>query len=282
MNKIFYIISAFILVALFSACEPIVNPVEMGAIITSADELQATVTPVMDGTKKTNKVIVNCTSPVSCQWTDGVKSYVSNNTEMVLFVTGNIDITLNAMTADGTILTKKFTTTVDEIKFPVEPQYGYFCGSGVKTWVWAVDNNYSGDHKIWGNGAAGANDYPGWWGRTAADADGDNIDINGKMVFTLNGLKFSRTENGVTTNGIFSFDMTTHKYKSSIGSITFTGTTILHGISQNNGKKVVYTFDIKRLSNDEMVLMYPTDPFDATNDWSEGWFSMFKREGFTY
>ena len=275
MNKIFYIISAFILVALFSACEPIVNPVDMGAIITSADELQATVTPVMDGTKKTNKVIVNCTSPVSCQWTDGVKTYVSNNTEMVLFVTGKIDITLNAMLADGSILTKKFTTTVDEIKYPVEPQYGYFCGSGVKTWVWAPDNTTIGP-RIWGNGGNN-DDYPGWWGRSAADAADEGIDMNGKMTFTLNGLKFSRTENGVTTNGIFSFDMSVKKYSKCIGQVTFVGTSILHGISQNDGKKVVNVFNIIKLNDNEMVLMYATE----SNNY-EGWFWMFKREGYVY
>ena len=275
MNKIFYIISAFILVALFSACEPIVNPVDMGAIITSADKLQATVTPVMNGTKKTNKVIVNCTSPVSCQWTDGVKNYVSNNTEMILFVTGDIEITLKAMTADGTVLTKKFTTKVDEIKYPVEPQYGYFCGSGVKTWVWAPDNKTIGP-RIWGNGGNG-DDYPGWWGRSAADAAEEGIDMTGKMVFTLNGLKFSRTENGVTTNGIFSFDMGVKKYSKCIGQVTFVGTSILHGISQNDGKKVVNVFNIIKLNDNEMVLMYATE----SNNY-EGWFWMFKREGYVY
>ncbi|HNX12393.1 MAG TPA: hypothetical protein PKH68_05335 [Paludibacteraceae bacterium] len=280
MNKIFYIISAFILVALFSACEPIVNPVDMGTIITSADELQATVTPVMDGTKKTNKVIVSCTSPVSCQWTDGVKTYTSNNTEMILFVPGDIEITLKAMAADGTVLTKKFTTKVDEIKFPVEPQYGYFCGSGVKTWVWAVDNTYTGPQRIWGNGNSISSGVPNWWGKSAADAEPD-IDLTAKMTFTLNGLKFSRTERGVTTTGNFSFDMGSHKASTSIGSVTFIGTTIPHGIAQNNGQKVVYTFDIKKLTNDEMILMYPTDPFTPGND-SEGWFWLFKREGFTY
>ena len=56
MNKIFYYTSTFILVLLFMACEPVVNPVDMGTVITSADQIQATVTPVMNGSKKSNKV----------------------------------------------------------------------------------------------------------------------------------------------------------------------------------------------------------------------------------
>lgn len=60
--------------------------------------------------------------------------------------------------------------------------------------------------------------------------------------------------------------MGSHKASTSIGSVTFIGTTIPHGIAQNNGQKVVYTFDIKKLTNDEMILMYPTDPFTPGND----------------
>ena len=275
MNKIFYYTSTFILVLLFMACEPVVNPVDMGTVITSADQIQATVTPVMNGSKKSNKVKVSCTSPVNCQWTDGVKTYIGSEKEMILFVTGENPIKLSAMAADGTVYTKEFKVTVDEITFPVEPQYGYFCGSGVKTWVWATDNTTIGP-RIWGNGGNG-DTYPGWWGRSAADAADDGIDINGKMTFTLNGLKFGRTQNGVTTNGLFSFDMSVKKFSQCIGQLTLLNTTILHGISQNDGKKVVNVFNIIKLNDNEMVLMYATE----SNNY-EGWFWMFKREGFSF
>jgi hypothetical protein len=275
MNKIIYILSTFILVALFTACDPIVDVQSVGTVITSADQIVATVTPVMDGTLKTNKVKVHCTSPVSCQWTDGVKTYISNDTVMTLFVKGDIAIKLSAMAADGTIFTKDFTTTVEKMKYDVEPQYGYLCGNGSKTWVWATDNTTCGP-RIWGNGG-NTDKYPSWWGRSAADAADDNIDINGSMTFTLNGLLFSRTESGATTTGTFSFDMTTKKYSQCIGQITFKGTTILHGISQNDGKKVVYVFNIIKLTDDEMVLMYATE-----SNTYEGWFWMFKRQGYSY
>jgi hypothetical protein len=277
MNKIIYILCSFILVALFTACDPITSSEGIGTVITSADQLAATVTPIMDGTLKTNKVRVHCTSPVNCQWTDGVKPYISNDTVMTLFVKGDITITLSAMAADGTILTKTFTTTVDEMKYSVEPQYGYFCGSGVKKWVWATDNTVDkASNRVWGNGG-NTDSAPDWWGRTAADAASDNIDITGSMTFTLNGLKFARVENGVTTTGTFSFDMTVHKFPQCIGQVTFVGTTILHGISQNDGKKVVNVFNIIKLSNDELQLMYATD-----SNTYEGWFWLFKRDGYKY
>jgi len=275
MKKLINILLTSIFLAIFASCDPIENREGVGALITSADQIQATVTPIQDNGKNTNKVKVSCTSPVSCQWTDGVKNYVSNDTEMTLFVKGTQTITLKAMAADGTVLTKDFSVTVDEMKYAVEPQYGYFCGSGSKTWVWATDNTIQ-NGRIWGNGGNG-DSSPGWWGRSAADAVDDNIDINSTMTFTLNGLKFSRTEAGVTTTGKFSFDMTTHKMSQSIGSVTFSGTTIPHGISQNDGKKVVYVFDIIKLTDDEMILMYPTD----SNNY-EGWFWIFKRQGFNY
>jgi hypothetical protein len=255
MNKLFYIALTFVLVAVFAACDPIVDVQGVGTIITSADQIQATVTPVMDGTLKTNKVKVHCTSPVLCQWTDGVKNYISNDTVMTLFVTGSINVKLTAMAADGTLLTKNFTAAVDEMKYPVAPQYGYFCGSGTKTWTWA-------DAACFGNGG-GSDTKPAWWVLNPADLasqySGKNLPADGlgaTMQFTLNGLSMTKTSvGGATAAGIFSFDMTAGKAGWSIGTITFLNTNILGGYDFNaTGYTAWSTYNIISLDANKMVL----------------------------
>ena len=106
MNKLFYIILTIVSTALFTACNPIVDIQNVSNTITSSDQLQATVTQVMYNGYKTNKVYVHCTSPVNCQWTDGVNTMCSSDTALVLLLKGAQTITLNTMTLDGTQLSK--------------------------------------------------------------------------------------------------------------------------------------------------------------------------------
>ena len=256
MKKLFYITLTFILVAIFASCDPIVDVQGLGKVITSADQITATVTPVMNGTLKTNKVKVHCTSPVTCQWSDGVKTYVSNDTVMTLFVKGDISLKLTAMSADGTVLTKSFTTTVDEMKYPVEPQYGYFCGSGSKTWTWATAE------KCFGNGGGG-DTKPAWWTLTSDDitgqCSGKSLPADGTgatMKFTLNGLSMTKTSvGGATVTGKFSFDMAAGKAGWSIGTLTVLNTNILCGYDLNaTGYTAWTTYNIISLDANKMVL----------------------------
>ena len=280
MKNIFYIILTFILATVLVSCQPIEKRDGMGDVVASADQIQATATQVIDNGVKTNRIMLHCSSKVLSQWYDGVRTLCSSDTAINLFLTGSQNLTLTTRSADGTQFTKTFTFSVDATTYYVAPQYGYFCGSGSRTWIWAGDNKYTlndaGLSRIWGNG--GRTDVlPTWWGRYTADAVDDNIDLAGEMTFTLQGLQFSKVESGQTTTGSFSFDMNTHSTANGIGQITFKKTTILHGIGQNDNKVVVYVFDIAKLTNDEMILMYPT----ASNTY-ENWFWVFKRQGFTY
>ncbi len=276
MNKFLNIAFALVLAVLCVACNPVEKDFGVGDVVTSVDQLNVTVTPVMFKTYKTNKYKVHCTSPVLCKWTT-TASYVSNDTTVMILGKGTQNIRLTAMAADGSVLTKTYSVTVDSMYYPVPPQWGYLCGAGSKTWVWAVDNKYSGSQWIWGNGGRSGDIAPAWWGRTASDASSDGIDINGTMSFSLDAATFAKVESGATTKGAFSFDMTPSSTTKGIGTLSISGATIQHGVSQNDGKKVVYKFDIIKLTNDEMVLEYSTE----SNNY-EGWFWVFKRQGFSY
>ncbi|MHB9056890.1 MAG: hypothetical protein ACYC2P_12185 [Paludibacteraceae bacterium] len=260
MKKSIYFIFTFILTTIFMACEPIVLRDSIGDIITSADQLQATVTPIMDGTKVTNKVKVSCTSPVVCQWTDGVKTYISNDTALTLFVTGNQTITLNAMTNDGKIYTKDYPVKVDEMKFPVAPQYGYFCGTGVKSWTWAAT-------KCFGNGHAydwdPVNKVPEWWVLSPSDVtdqcSGKGLPKEGagaSVKLTLKGLKMELidADGKVISTGKFSFDMTADSHNWSSGKFNVVNTNILFGYDLNGGLVPWAVYDIMVLNENEFSL----------------------------
>lgn len=258
MNKLFYIIFSIVLVTLFTACDPIQDHIGYGTVVTSADQLQATVTNIMDNNLKTNKVKVHCTSPVNCQWTDGINTFISNDTVMVLFNTGSQTITLNTLTVDGTKLTKDYVVQVDEMKFPVAPQYAYFCGGSSKNWTW------SSTEKCFGNG--GGNDKkPAWWTLTAADVATQAIGkglpaegLGGTMKFTINRGLFldMTTADGKTTSGKFKFDMTNIKLVGwSIGKLSVMKTNILFGYDINAATYPAFAaYDIISLDANKMIL----------------------------
>ncbi len=256
MKKIFYILLTLILVALFGACNPIENREDVGDLITSVDQVNATVTQVLYNGFKTNKVSVHCTSPVNCQWTDSVNTYCSTDTAVILLVKGTQTITLTALAADGTRFTKNFDVTVDSMRYPVPPQYGYFCGTGKKTWVWA-------DTKCFGNG--GDSDLgPAWWILNPSDitdqCSGKDLPADGigaSMNFVLKGKKMIKTSaDGSSTTGKFSFDMTNIKKVGwSIGKLTFSNTNILCGYDFNaTGYTAWSEYDIIYLDDNKMIL----------------------------
>jgi hypothetical protein len=259
MKKIFYITFTLVLMTVFASCDPIENRLDSGTVITAA-ELQATVTPLVVGGKNTNKVRVKCTSPVLCKWTDGVKSYVSNDVDMILFVTGQQTIKLTAKTADGSFITKSFPVTVDKMEFPVEPQYGYLCGPGSKTWTWAST-------KCFGNGHAYAwdpvNKLPEWWVLSPADVTTQCTEkgkpaegLGAKMRFTLVDLKHEKISStgAVLSTGAFSFNMLADSHNWSTGTLTFVGSNILFGYDLNGSLAPWSTYDIMALDSSQLVL----------------------------
>jgi len=244
-----YINLLVIALSMFASCEPILDRGGIGDVIASEDQLEATVTPVMNGTKTTNKngtkttnkVVVNCTSPVVCQWSNGVKTYNTNNTELLLFIPGSQIVSLKAMTNDGKVLEKNFTVNVEEMTFPVPPEYAYFCGTGEKTWTWA-------ETKCFGNGHAYAwdpvNTYPEWWILSPSDVTSQcsgkglpNEGAGATMTFTLVGMKMSLKDasGNVISSGNFDFDMAPDGHNWSIGTLSLKNTNILFGYDLNGG-----------------------------------------------
>jgi hypothetical protein len=279
------IFSMLVGAAMLVACNPIEDRDVMSGAIT-ADQLKISATPVVKDGVKSNYIQLNSEGNACLSsWDYGFGTLAGTKGTVKVMMAGDNEIVYSGMNTDGTIIKKTITVHVDKL-YDVEPEWALFCGTttGKKTWVWAKDNKYSGAHWVWGNGGALADLAPAWWGRSEADASGDNIDINGTMTFDLHGASFTKVESGVTSKGSFSFDMTKKqdpRFTNVIGMLTIKGTTIQHGISQNDGKKVVNTFNIIKLTNDEMILMYATEG-GLSGGWPEGWYWVFKRQGYSY
>lgn len=201
------IIYSFIILLLgMMSCSPIDNKEELTGSIT-ADLIDATVNVEQILGKNVNKVTFECHSSINCQWTNGVKTVTGACGEMVMFAIGEQKVTLTGRCGDGSIITKEFPVTVDEMHYPVEPEYGYLCGDGEKTWVW--DDELEAPL---GNGGYLVHTLPEWWKITFNDMEQQCIDNkipveegrNGSMTFVLNGMKLIKSGG---SEGTFTFDM---------------------------------------------------------------------------
>ncbi|WP_297094198.1 hypothetical protein [uncultured Draconibacterium sp.] len=276
MKKIFLGLT-FIAAIFFTACDPIEDRYEMGGAI-SADEIEATVTVVQEDGQNVNYVICECSSPITTKWTNGILSKASTYAELKMFATGEQTVTLLGLNPDGTEISKEFTVQIDKISdnYPVEAEYGYFCGDGEKVWVW---DEYA--PAPFGNGGYMGNIGPGWWlvGMDGLDeqATGMNSEGDGKdasMTFSLNGLTLTKS-NG--NQGSFDFDMSQMVSPGwDIGAFYTSGTNVLLGVNHNNGDEPYYEYSILKLNDDELWLSAP-EP--GAGSWGAAWFWCFRAEG---
>lgn len=284
MKKI--ILLALFAVALFSACDPIEDRLDMGSAIT-VDEIKATVTLIQENGKNVNYVKCDCSSPVSCKWSNGVLSKSSSYAEMLMFLPGEQTVTLYALCPDGTMLTKEYTVNVEVMSdnYPVPVQYSYLCGDGEKVWVW---DNYTGilsddgsETSPFGNGGYMGNIGPGWWkvgmselDKTATDnaSTGDGKDAY--MTFRLNGMELEKSSGA---KGTFDFDMSAIVAEGwDIGKFTTTGVNVLIGVNPNASAAPFYDYSILKLDDDVLWLGAPSP---GAGSWGEGWFWCFRKEG---
>jgi hypothetical protein len=233
----------------FVACEPYVVSEGVGKIVTSVDEIQATVTQVVENGKNTNKVNLACTSPVLCQWTDGVNLVNANEGEMLL-TEGQHTVVLTALAAEGNKFTKNFPVTVDEIAYPVPPEYAYFCGTGEKIWTWV-----EAPAVCWGLGTEMDVSPMSGYGYPVVAAlpnpsvylycvylptmnyalSQESLDPESMnyatMKFELDGMKLSKKDVYGTelSSGRFSFNMNEQKKSGAISTLTLTNTNMLFG-----------------------------------------------------
>ena len=271
MNKTFLYIS-MLLIALFAACEPVENRLSMGNPI-SAEQLDISATPVMIDGKRSNKVVMENHSPVMSSWNYGVGVSKKMTDTVLLVITGDNDIVFTGLNPDGTTINKTLTVNVEELSFPVPEEWALLCGDGEKEWVWA-------ETAPWGNGGYLANEEPAWW---IVDQEGIEEQVEGEgpnssMIFAINGASLTKNRNdGTSEIGTFSFDMNKKKVTSGdvswvIGEFKTVGTTVLCGISPDEGNASVNTFDILELTEDRLVLAYAPA---GTGEWGTAFFWVF-------
>lgn len=261
-----------LLLLLIVACEPIEKRLPMGNPI-SVDQLDIFATPMLVNGKRSNKVVMSNHSPVMSSWNYGVGVSQKMTDTVLLVLTGDNDIIFTGLNPDGSTITTTLTVNVEELTFPVPPEWGYLCGDGEKEWEWASS-------ATWGNGGYLANFGPAWWVLDPEELDGqvEGEGAGASMVFSISGAALTKTLNdGTSVAGTFSFDMEKKKETSAgdswaIGEFRTVGTTILCGVSPDEGMIPVNTFDILELTEDRMVLAYAPP---GTEEWETAYFWVF-------
>lgn len=261
-----------ILILLFAACDPVENRLPMGDPIT-AEQLNLSVTPIKVNGKNSNKIVMENHSPVMSSWNYGVGVSQKMTDTVLLVITGDNDIIFTGLNPDGSTINKTLTVNIEELTFPVPKEWGYLCGDGEKEWVWAQT-------APWGNGGYLASYKPEWWVLDLAGINGQapGEGPNTSMVFSISGASLTKKRNdGTSTKGSFSFDMKKKKVTSggaswAIGQFKTVGTTILCGISPDEGKVPVNTLDILELTENRLVLSYAPA---GTGEWGTAYFWVF-------
>lgn len=270
-NKIYYIAIALLMFAV-GACDPVEKRLDMGNAMT-AEQLDISASPIVVDGKRSNKVAVVNHSPVLSSWDYGIGVSYKMVDTVLMVLEGDNDIVFKGLNPDGTFIEKTITVNIEELSFPVPPEWGYLCGNGEKEWVWAATN-------CWGNGGYLASDGPAWWILGPNDVEGQvkGEGSNASMIFSINGASLTKRRNdGTEKKGSFSFDMKKTKETSggviwAIGQFKVVGTTILCGISPDEGSIEVNTFNILKLTEDRLVLSYAPP---GTGEWGTAYFWVF-------
>lgn len=269
MNKLYiYLLLAISVIA----CSPVEDRDSMGGAIT-ADQLNITAEPIVINGKNTNRVAVVNHSPVLSQWNYGL-GVSTLQTDTVLFaVKGQNSIFFKGLNPDGTFIEKVLTVNIEDLYYPVPPEWGYLCGIDGKTWIW--DNSGA----VWGNGGYLNDSAPAWWTLQEGDIDGQATaeGVGASMVFSLQGgANLTKVKSdGTQIKGTFFIDMSKGKTKGdgtvwSKGILKTSGVSVLCGISPNESGKAVSEYDILVLDENRMVLSY-NEPGT-----SNSWFWVFK------
>lgn len=275
MKKLITYIMVLVTTLSITSCESIEDRLDMGGFI-SAEQLDISATPVVIDGKNTNKVVLDNKSPVLSSWNFGVGVTQKKTDTVLLVVEGTNEIIFTGRNPDGSEITKTLTVNVDELYFDVPAEWGILTGGSEKDWVW--DDSDGG---VWGNGGYMGNVEPAWWIVNLADIDGQapGEGAGAKMTFSLSGATFTKVKSdGTTETGTFTFDMgkKTTLDDGSVwaeGKLTLKGTTVLCGISPNEGGAPVYEYDILLINDEELVLSYPEPGVEA---WGTAWFWKFK------
>jgi len=269
-------ITAYIMILLSTfalvSCEAVEDRLDIGGFI-SADQLHITATPLIVDGKATNKIILNNSSPVLSSWDFGTGKTQKKTDTVLMVVPGESEIIFTGRNPDGSEISKTLTVNVEDMYFPVPLEWGFLTAGSEKEWEW--DDTAP---SVWGNGGYLGDLAPAWWTLQIGEINGQsaNEGAGAKMILSLRGAQFTKVKsNGTTETGTFSFNMNSKTLKDdgsvwAKGKLTLKGTTVLNGISPNEGNAKVYEYDILTLDDQHMVLAYNTP------GGGEGWFWIFK------
>lgn len=272
MKRINLLYIAIFMVAILAACNPIEDKENIGGAIT-AEQLDISATSIIVNGKKSNKVIVVNNSPILSEWDYGTGKTNRQSDTILLVVEGTTEIVFTGLNPDGTFINKTLSVNVEDLAFEVPKEWGYLCGDGEKEWVW------DSSQEVWGNGGYLNDSKPAWWKLTESEIDGQakNEGVGASMIFSIKGASLTKVKaDKSTVKGSFSFDITKTKLKGdgtlwAKGVLKTNATSVLCGISPNEGGKTVTEYDILYLDDTQMILAYP-EPGDNGN----AWFWVFK------
>jgi hypothetical protein len=260
------------------ACTPIEERDTLTGSIT-ADQLNISATPEVRDGVNSNYVILNSDgNPCLSSWDYGSGTLIGTGGRVKLLLTGDNDIIYTGLNPDGTKITQTLTVHIDRT-YDVEPEWAIFCGSGEKVWKW--DDRAPA---AWGNGGYLSNVAPGWWtvaaGGMEEQTPGEGAGAS--MTFALKGASLIKNKSdGTTETGAFAFDMTRTTLNAGgdalwgIGKLNTTRVSVLSGKQPNGGNAPVYSYDILKLTDSEMVLGWPEPGAGA---WGTAWYWLFRAD----
>ena len=265
------IILAIFSLALLVACEPIEDKYSIGQDLT-VDQLDISVRAVVIDGKNTNKLIFENHSPILGEWhySFGVTNQQVVDTAIIV-VDGPLKVTFRGLNPSGSIITKDFEVLIEDLYFPVPPEWKLFCGNGTKVWEWQVDESCfgaggnGGSHTPWD--PTSLSTLEGGWFNQAGWGEGAT------MSFSIMNSMFSKTKSDGTgtETGTFTFNMSQKLMNIwdpdaiwSHGKLRINGgTSILGGrVPHYDFWYIydVYEFEIIELEEDRMVLAYWLEP----------------------
>jgi len=263
---------------LLASCEPIEHRDVLQGGITESQLNISAIPEIRDGVNSNYIQLNSDGNACLSSWNYGFGTLVATKGTVKVMAKGPNTIVYTGLNADGTMITKSITVQVDAL-YDVEPEWALFCGdSGLKDWVW--DNTVAGP---WGNGGYKGNNAPGWWVVSINDINGQapGEGAGASMTFSLIGAKIIKNYNdGTTAEGSFTFDMSKITYDDggavwAKGKLNTKNVTVLCGKSPNEGNAPVYSYDILKLTENNLVLSYP-EP--GAGSWGTAWFWVFMKK----
>ena len=273
--KRFYIFAIALLTLAVCGCDPIIDDRQMGGIVPQ-EKLDISVTNLTEGSNAI--VLENKTPHTGSYWDTGICISTRRCDTIVMPYVGDVEIKFTGL-CDGGQVTTTHKVHITKIDHPVQKEWTLFAGSSTegKKWTWNI------------NGTAGAvYGTAGWLTQFAPEWDVKPLDKledrDCSLVFDLNGgANVSKVDASgrVIEKGTFSFDMGVTKANPddglqwSIGQITLNGVSMLSGHPYYDSGTKVTTFEILKLTDNEMVLCYNTPDADA---WTDATFWMLCRK----